>query len=138
MFQRAQKPGWEKTGFRPLEKNRVSAGLETRLAKNRVSTVGKKPGFSGARNPVGKKPGFFIDLFARQKPGFSKKPGFLSIYACKLVLIAGRFERAQKPGWQKTGFLHRFERAQKPGWEKTGFRPLAKNRVSGPHSLLKY
>jgi hypothetical protein len=121
MFQRAQKPGWEKTGFRPLEKNRVSAGLETRLAKNRVSTVGKKPGFSGARNPVGKKPGFFIDLFARQKPGFSKKPGFLSIYACKLVLIAGRFERAQKPGWQKTGF-----------------RPLAKNRVSGPHSLLKY
>jgi hypothetical protein len=45
-------------------------GLETRLAKNRVSTVGKKPGFDGwgktgfrrlAKNrvsTVGKKPGF--------------------------------------------------------------------------------
>jgi hypothetical protein len=104
-----QKPGWGKTGFRPPEtrlaknrvstvgektgfrrlgKNRVSSGWE----KNRVSTVGKKPGFSGARNPVGKKPGFdswvknrvsSIGLFAQQKPGFFKKPGFLDVSACK-------------------------------------------------------
>jgi hypothetical protein len=82
---------------------------ETRLGKNRVSTarnpVGKKPGFSGGRNPVGKKPGFSgarnpvgekpgfdswvknrvssIGLFAQQKPGFFKKPGFLDVSACK-------------------------------------------------------
>jgi hypothetical protein len=88
-----------------LGKNRVSVGPETRLAKNRVSTVGKKPGFSGARNPVGKKPGFSgarnpvgkkpgfdcweknrvssIGLFARQKPGFFEKPGFLDVSACR-------------------------------------------------------
>jgi hypothetical protein len=49
-----QKPGFfEKPGF--LD---VSVGPETRLGKNRVSSVGEKPGFSGARNPVGKKPGF--------------------------------------------------------------------------------
>jgi hypothetical protein len=57
-FQWGQKPGWQKTGFRPLAKNRVSVGPETRLGKNRVlvgpetrlgknrvSTVGKKTGF---------------------------------------------------------------------------------------------
>jgi hypothetical protein len=48
-FQWGQKPGWEKTWFRPPE---------TRLGKNLVST---------ARNPVGKKPGF-----DRQKPGWQK------------------------------------------------------------------
>jgi hypothetical protein len=79
MFQWGQKPGWEKTGFRALGKNRVSVGPETRLAKNRVSTVGKKPGFDRwGKNRVSS-----IDLFAQQKPGFLKKPGCLDVSACK-------------------------------------------------------
>jgi hypothetical protein len=55
-FERGQKPGWEKTGFRLSE---------TRLGKNRVSSV---------RNPVGKKPGFLVD--ARNQVGKKQKPGF--------------------------------------------------------------
>jgi hypothetical protein len=64
-------PVGKKPGFDRWEKTLIT---ETRLAKNRVSS---------ARNPVGKKPGFVIDLFARQKPGFFEKPGFLGIDACK-------------------------------------------------------
>jgi hypothetical protein len=69
---------------------------ETRLGKNRVSTarnpVGKKPGFDGwGKNrvsTVGKKPGF---VRLGKKPGFDgwEKTGF---------------QWGQKPGWEKTGF----------------------------------
>ena len=38
----------------------------------------------------------------------------------RLIVPPETFERGQKPGWEKTGFL-KGERGQKPGWEKTGF-----------------
>jgi hypothetical protein len=65
----AQKPGWQKTGFR------LVGCPETRLAKNRVSTGAQKPGWQKTgfrlfrwnqtpRNPVGKKPGFLTRRFS--------------------------------------------------------------------------
>jgi len=71
-----QKPGWQKTGFREWGQKPGWGKTGFRLwGKNRVSTLGKKPGFEWE-----KKPGFLIGIWGDRsfRPSrnrvFSKNP----------------------------------------------------------------
>jgi hypothetical protein len=105
-FSGGRNPVGKKPGFDSWEKTLIT---ETRLAKNRVSTVGEKTGF----RQLGKNRVSYIGLFAHQKPGFFEKPGFLDV------------STARNPV------------GKKPGLSVGPETRLAKNRVSvGPETRL--